>query len=74
MVHLIYIMYTMDYGKVSRLPGLRWLIHVSVGDIVVSSMLGLVLHLFIEAPAVNCLLRNTKTEKKSKIVNKTAVI
>jgi hypothetical protein len=67
----------MDYGKVSRLPGLRWLIHVSVGDIVVSSMLGLVLHLFIEAPAVkiiDCLLRNTKTEKKSKIVNKTAVI
>jgi peptidoglycan/LPS O-acetylase OafA/YrhL len=77
MVHLIYIMYTMDYGKVSRLPGLRWLIHVSVGDIVVSSVIGLILHLFVEAPAVkivDCLLGKSKTKEKSKIVNKTAII
>lgn len=45
-------MFTFDYRKISKLPGLRWLLHISIGDIVISSFFGLILHLFVEVPAM----------------------
>jgi hypothetical protein len=51
LLHLFYIYYTLDFGiGVKSLPGLQWLIQVNIGDIVISSLLGLVFYLFVEAP------------------------
>lgn len=74
MIHYVYIMNTMDYGKVSRLPGLKWLIHVSIGDIVVSSTIGLILHLFIEAPTVKIIESLFSQKHPETIVNKINVV
>lgn len=71
LVHFIYIGFTMDYGKVFNVPGLGWLIHISIGDIIISSLIALIFHLFVEAPLVKIidLFCKKKFNQESKKTN-----
>lgn len=66
MIHYIYIYYTIDYtNEAVKIPGLGWLIHLSVGDIFISIVLALIFHLLVEAPAAKII--NLLWKRKIKV-------
>lgn len=73
LLHMCYIYYTLDYREdMNRAPGFGWMLHISIGDIVVSTAVALAFHLFVEAPISNLIgmlwVKNSNDSGNSKEV------